>query len=154
MNYTWFEAKQLGEYDLFCAEYCGLNHAQMLTKVNVLSKEDYESWFAEASSAQAKLRAESPGKALLTSKGCIACHSTDGTKLIGPSLKGLMGKREVVMTDGAEREITIDRPYLRRSLNEPAADIVKGFQPLMPPLPLTPQEVEDIIDYIVELDQE
>ncbi|MCF7806982.1 MAG: cytochrome c oxidase subunit II [Candidatus Marinimicrobia bacterium] len=154
LNYTWFEAGKPGDYDLFCAEYCGLNHAQMLSKVHVLSQEDYDAWFAEASKAQAKLKSESPGKALLISKGCIACHSTDGSKLIGPSLKGLIGKTETVLTDGAERTITVDDTYLRRSLNEPAADIVKGFQPLMPPLPLTPQEVDDLIQYIHELSEE
>lgn len=154
VNYTWFEASQTGDFDLFCAEYCGLNHAQMLSKVHVLSKEDYAVWYAEASRAQEKLRAESPGKALLTSKGCIACHSTDGSKLIGPTLKGLFGKEEVVLTNGVERDVVVDEAYLRRSLNEPAADIVKGFQPLMPPLPLTPQEADDIIDYIKEVSQD
>jgi len=153
LNYTWFESNQAGDYDLFCAEYCGINHAQMLSKVHVLSKTDYDAWYASASEGQAKLKAEDPGKALLTSKGCVACHSSNGTKLIGPSFKGLFGKTEIVFSGGAEREIVVDEAYLRQSISEPAKDIVKGFQPLMPPLPLSDTELDDVIAHIKSLSE-
>lgn len=151
LNYTWFEASQLGSYDLFCAEYCGLNHSQMISKVHVISKADYSAWLVESLTEQQELETESPGKALLISKGCFACHSTDGSKLIGPSFKGLFGKTETVLTDGLEREIQVDEDYLKRSMMEPGKDIVKGFQPLMPPTPLTSEEILHIIDHIKEL---
>lgn len=150
-NYTWFEASQIGDFDIYCAEYCGLNHAQMISKVHVLSKADYKAWYETTSSTQKLLKSESPGKALLASKGCIACHSSDGTKLIGPSFLGLFGKQETVITNGSEREIVVDVAYLKQSINEPATDIVKGFQPLMPPLPLSADEVDQIIAHIKEL---
>jgi len=151
LNYTWFEANQVGDYDLFCAEYCGVNHAQMLSQVHVLSKKDFDIWYAKSSENQEKFKTESPGKALLNSKGCVACHSSDGTKLIGPSFKGLFGKTEIVVTNGAERKISVDENYLRQSLKEPAKDIVKGFQPLMPPLPLSETEIDAIIAHIKAL---
>lgn len=153
-NYTWFEATQLGEFDLFCAEYCGLNHAQMISKVRVLTKPDYLAWLEEASADQIKKQAENPGQALLASKGCMACHSTDGSKLIGPSFKGLYGREEIVVTNGEEREIVVDEAYLETAILEPARDIVKGYQPLMPPLPLTTEEVSLIIERIKELSGE
>lgn len=151
LNYTWFEASQPGDYDLFCAEYCGLNHAQMLSKVHVLSRADYDAWYTSTSEGQEKLRSESPGKALLSSKGCVACHSSDGSKLIGPSFKGLFGKAETVINNGTEREIVVDETYLKQSIKEPARDIVKGFQPLMPPLPLSDEEISQLIDHIKSL---
>jgi len=150
-NYTWFEASQLGSFDLFCAEYCGLNHAQMLSKVHVLTKPDYLKWMDEQLALQKANQALNPGLALLTSKGCIACHSSDGSKLIGPSFKGLFGKKEIVVANGEEFEITVDEAYLKESIMEPAKNIVKGYQPLMPPLPLTADEVAAIIEHIKEL---
>ncbi|NQV15972.1 cytochrome c oxidase subunit II [bacterium] len=153
LNYTWFESSLVGDYDLFCAEYCGLNHAQMLSKVHVLSKTDYEAWYQSALVVQEQSQAESPGKALLSSKGCIACHSSDGSKLIGPSFKGLFGKRELVVTGGEEHEIVVDEAYLKQSIMEPAKDIVKDFPPIMPPLPLTADEVMQIIEHIKELSE-
>ncbi len=152
-NYTWFEATQIGDFDLFCAEYCGLNHAQMITKVHVLTKPDFQAWLDEQSAEQLKQKAENPGQALITSKGCFACHSSDGTKLIGPSFKGLFGKTEMVVTNGEDREITVDEAYLKTAIMEPGKDIVKGYQPLMPPLPMTADEVQAIIEHIKELSE-
>ena len=152
-NYTWFEASQLGSFDLFCAEYCGINHAQMISKVHVLTKPDYAIWMEAQMAEQQKLIAQNPGKALLMSKGCMACHSSDGSKLIGPSFKGLFGKQEIVVTNGEEREIVVDEAYLKQSIMEPGKDIVKGFQPLMPPLPLTTDEIALIIEHIKELSE-
>ena len=84
---------------------------------------------------------------------CFACHSTDGSKLIGPSFKGIFGKTETIVTDGVEHDIVVDEDYLKRSILEPGTDIVKGYQPLMPPLPMTADEVMQIIDYIKELSE-
>jgi len=153
VNYTWFEASKIGEFDLFCAEYCGVNHAQMISKVNVLTPPDYKAWLEKASAKQLEEKMKNPGQALLISKGCMACHSTDGSKLIGPSFKGLYGKTETVTTNGEDREITVDDAYLKTSIMEPGKDIVKGYQPLMPPMPLTADEVMTIIERIKELSE-
>jgi len=152
-NYTWFEASQIGDFDLFCAEYCGINHSQMISKVHVLTKPDFQAWLDEQSAGFIKQQAENPGKALLMSKGCFACHSSDGSTLIGPSFKGIYGKTETVVSNGVEREITIDDEYIRQSIMEPSKDIVKGYQPLMPPLPLTAEEIDAIIVHLKELSE-
>lgn len=151
LNYTWFEASQLGDFDLFCAEYCGLNHSQMLSKVHVLAKPDYLKWMEEQTLVHQAQLAENSGLALITSKGCVACHSSDGSSRVGPSFKGLFGRREIVVTNGEEHEVVVDEAYLKRSIMEPSKDIVKGFQPLMPPLPLTADEIMQVIEHLKEL---
>jgi len=62
-------------------------------------------------------------------KGCVACHTVDGSRLIGPSLKGVFGRRVAVVTAGMEREVVADEDYLARSIRDPAADVVRGFPP-------------------------
>ena len=90
---------------------------------------------------------------MLALKGCVACHTIDGSKLIGPSFKGLFGRTENVVTDGVTREITVDEEYIRKSILEPNADLVEGYQALMPPQAelLTDEEIEAIIEVIKEL---
>jgi cytochrome c oxidase subunit 2 len=143
--FLWFIAKQVGDYDIFCAEYCGLNHSHMLSKVHVLPQADFDAWLKSEGVKVAALEKATAstggaddgslaimGKQLATSKGCVACHSSDGSKLIGPSYKGLYGSKQTVVSAGAEHEVTVDDAYIKKSMLEPTADVVKGFQPLMP----------------------
>ncbi|WP_417349005.1 c-type cytochrome [Ferrimonas sp.] len=88
------------------------------------------------------------GEELARSKGCIACHSIDGRPGVGPSWLGLAGS-ERTLTDG--RTLVADEQYLRRAIAEPAAELVEGYQPLMPPMPLTEEETQALILYIQEL---
>jgi len=162
--FLWFEAYEEGTYHVFCTEYCGLNHSYMLTKVHVLSQAEFDAWYAEegekVAATEAALEGEggevSPealvaaGKQLATTKGCVACHSVDGTPLVGPSFKGLFGKTETVTTGGAPRQITVDEDYIRKSIVDPMADITEGFQPLMPSQQglMTDDEINAVIEYI------
>jgi cytochrome c oxidase subunit 2 len=143
--FLWFTANQVGDYDVFCAEYCGMSHSKMLSKVHVLPQEEFDAWLKTEGAKVAELKkatesAESGagdnlhilGEQLAKSKGCVACHSMDGSKLIGPTFKGAFGRAEVVVTAGQERTVTVDEAYIKKSLLEPAADLVKGYQPLMP----------------------
>lgn len=141
--YLWFEATELGDYDVFCAEYCGNQHSAMLSKVHVLTPEDYDAWLAAegekvvAIQKAAAADASDPtiialGKQLSQAKGCTACHSADGSRLIGPSFKGIYGHTATVTTGGQAREVEVNDEYIRHSILEPMADIVQGFQPLMP----------------------
>ena len=89
---------------------------------------------------------------LLKTKGCVACHTFDGTPLIGPSFKGVYGKNETVITDGTERTLTVDEEYLIRSIKQPDADKVKGFENMvMTQIELSDEEIAAIIDYLKEL---
>ncbi|MEW5853013.1 MAG: cytochrome c oxidase subunit II [Myxococcota bacterium] len=149
-NYTtlWFEATEAGETTLFCTEYCGMSHSDMLAHVKVLEPAEFEKWLSEEASAKAKgLPPEELGKNLYTGKGCNACHSLDGTPGAGPSFKGLFGKEET-LADGTTAKV--DENYLRESILTPAAKLVKGFPPVMPTFQgqLKDEDVAGLIAFI------
>jgi len=147
-NYMWFRPTLVGEFDIFCAEYCGLNHSGMLGKVVVLDSINYNKWYTEF--IKSAPVAESPGLALLKKNNCLSCHSLDGSKIIGPSFKGLYGSKRTVLNDKGEitEEGTAD--YIRRSILDPNSEIVKGFNKgLMQSYKdiLSDQDINNIIAY-------
>ena len=92
-----------------------------------------------------------PGLVILKQNACISCHSSDGSKIIGPSFKGLWNKTELVETNGETREITVDRDYVRKSLNEPNADITQGFNKglmISYKETISDEQMDQIIDYL------
>lgn len=144
-NYAWFVATKPGSYDLFCSQYCGTGHSAMITTVEALPEAEFAAWLEQKAAG-----GEHPGRALLEKHGCLGCHSLDGKPGAGPTLKGIWGRSETVLTNGQERHITVDEAYLRRALVEPNADVVKGFQPIMPPFGgvLNGDEIKAVIDYL------
>jgi len=97
------------------------------------------------------------GLRLLEVHGCLACHSLDGSKKIGPSLQGLCGREVVVSTDGVKRTITVDRDYLRRSILDPQADVVDGFAPGMPTnfkTQLGEDKLNTILDFLASINDD
>jgi cytochrome c oxidase subunit 2 len=150
-NTLWFQATQVGTFDVFCTQYCGLQHANMVTKIVVLPEDEFNQWYQKGKEEMEAAR-EKPFEAqLFQEKGCMACHSIDGTPSVGPTLKGLFGKTVTVMTGGKERNILADEAYLRKSLLETNADVVKGFPPIMPLQKMSEDEVNQLIKYLKEL---
>ena len=157
---AWFIANSPGVYDLFCTEYCGLEHSTMITTVHVLSQEDFDAWYANSKSVATTTieeKAESGaslGKDLYQKIGCFACHSIDGTKIVGPSFKGIFGHEVTVLTNDKERTIKVDEDYIRSSIIDPNADIVQGFNKglmLSYKDQLTEEQIDLIIEYIKSL---
>ena len=140
-THLWFTPYEIGAYDIFCTEYCGTGHSHMRSKVVVVSSEEFGKWYESA----APHGAVEKGMDLLQVKGCLGCHTVDGTAKIGPTFKGLIGRKEIIVTAGKEHEIVVDESYLRKSVLQPEADIVKGFPPIMPVLPVSPAELDDIV---------
>lgn len=152
----WFIANSPGRYDVFCAEYCGLNHSYMLTEVVVLPEKEFEAWLGSTAPkvATTETRPGAAGLQIVQRNGCTACHSADGTKLTGPSFKGLFGHEVTVLTSGKERKIVADENYIRNSIVDPAADIVTGYKSgLMLPYKdvLSEDEIVSITEYIKTL---
>ena len=85
---------------------------------------------------------------------CASCHSTDGTLLAGPSLKGLLGKTQIVIRDGKEVEVTVDRAYVDNAIKDPLSEYPKGLVPAMPPLGLSDEQRAALVDFIQRIDGE
>jgi cytochrome c oxidase subunit 2 len=146
-THLWFNASERGTYELFCSEYCGVEHSHMRSRVVALNPEEFDAWYG---AAEDKGPADG-GLKLLKEKGCLGCHSLDGSKLAGPTFKGLSGKLQTVVRGGQEVGVTADEAYLKGAILDPNKDIVKGYQPIMPKLPLTDEEVGLIIAYLETL---
>jgi cytochrome c oxidase subunit 2 len=147
-TYLWFQPTEAGAFDVLCTQYCGLEHARMLTKIVVLPEKEFMEWYQKGE-VEAKIPPR--GVQIFQEKGCKACHSTDGSPLVGPTVKGLFEKKVTVVTEGKERTVVANENYLKKSILEPGADVVKGFPPLMPPQKMTEDELNAIIKYIEEL---
>lgn len=85
------------------------------------------------------------GRQVTMQKGCVTCHSEDGSIIRGPSYKGLYGST-VTYTDGTTGHI--DDNEVREALTKPAAKVIDGFEPLMPPAKLTEEETKNLIAYL------
>jgi cytochrome c oxidase subunit II len=146
-TYLWFQPTEAGTFDVMCSQYCGLEHSHMLSKIIVLPEEEFTRWY-QSKKPEVALKGPSLGSKQYQEKGCFACHTTDGTPSVGPTFKGLFGKTVTVSTGGKERKLVADEAYLRRSVLDPSADIVAGFPPVMPPLTLTDEEINALIEFI------
>jgi cytochrome c oxidase subunit 2 len=122
----WFEATQIGEFNLYCAEYCGDQHSSMIGKVKVLSPETFEADLLERGKLEQDPgeSAAAFGERIYTKRGCNACHSLDGSPKVGPSWKGVWGKQEA--TD--KGTVAVDDNYVKESILEPNAQKVVGFE--------------------------
>lgn len=144
-THAWFLPEQEGDYDIFCTVYCGVQHADMLSRVRVVSAEAFARWLESADEAG------QGGKAVLERLGCLACHSTDGSDLVGPSFKGLAGRAvTLVVAGGKESTVVADEAYLRRAVIGDKGGTVKGFDPVMPSYQgqIDDQEMEAILEFL------
>ena len=140
-----------GQYTLRCAEMCGRAHAYMNAPVKVMAPADFDAWVA---SQKAPLTPLERGAQLAKTQGCLACHSVDGSRLVGPSWQGLYGS-SVTLADGTT--VKADDDYLRESIVKPDVKIVNGFSPRVMPssyaAALKEDDVAALITYIKSLSQ-
>ncbi len=131
---------------VFCAEYCGNQHSEMAAILRFVPKDVYlktiDGWNT------AGLTPEMLGQFLWKSRGCISCHSSDGSAGTGPTWKGVFGKTEQ-FEDGSSA--TVDATYLAESMKIPLAKVVKGYPKTMPLTALSDRELEGLIAYIKSL---
>lgn len=143
----WFQATEAGEFPIFCTEYCGTGHSNMLSKVVVHKPGGFDKWLEEAQEKMLDLPPAELGELMYQQQGCSTCHSLDGTVKTGPSFKGIFGKNEQ-MSDGSS--VVVDENYIRQSVLEPQAKIVQGFTPAMPTFKgkLNDRMIDGIIAFI------
>ncbi|MGE4170466.1 MAG: cytochrome c oxidase subunit II [Candidatus Margulisiibacteriota bacterium] len=144
----WFSPERVGNFQIFCTEYCGDGHSQMLGNLKVVSAEDYQKFLTEEEGKDIPDdQLDKLGAKLYVSKGCVACHSLDGKPGVGPSWKGLYGSKRTFSNAPAE---VADDNYIRESVVKPGAKVVTGFGPVMPTFSglLSDREITGIIAYI------
>jgi cytochrome c oxidase subunit II len=146
----WFEATKTGVFPVECTQYCGTNHSYMWTAVKVVSQEDYQEWLANASDPSKGKSLADYGKELYAKRGCNACHSVDGTRLVGPSWKGIWNAQEKMV---GGQTVLVDENYLREAMLDPMAKVVDSYPAVMPTYKgiLGDKDVESIIAYIQSL---
>lgn len=142
-SFIWFEPTQTGKFHLFCAQYCGTNHAQMTGWIYVMKPTDYEQWLSGG------IKATSMGEAgaqLYEQFGCITCHGTGK----GPPLANLYGM-PVKLSDG--QTVIADQAYLRESILFPSVKIVAGYPAIMPTFKgqVSEEQLLQLIAYIESL---
>lgn len=139
----WFTPTRVGTYHLFCSEYCGTGHSQMIGEIVVQTPDEYEEWLhrdpPQASMAQS-------GEKLYHSLGCSGCHGVSST-IRAPSLSGLYGQ-PVPLQGGTI--VQADEHYLRDSILLPQKQIVAGYAPVMPSYQgqVTEAEIFEIVQYL------
>lgn len=146
-THLWFEADEAGTYEIFCSEYCGVGHSHMRSQVLVMAAADFDAWLASPD----ETGAQASGLKVLKSKGCLGCHSIDGTRKVGPTFKGLIGLQQTVTTAGRVQTVTVDAAYVRQYILQPNADVVAGFEPIMPMVPVADAEMQAILAYLETL---
>jgi cytochrome c oxidase subunit II len=146
-NVAWFRATKPGRYHLFCAEYCGTQHSGMIGWVEVMEPAAFQAWLAGGPAPVSPVAA---GEKLFVTLNCVTCHKRDSPGR-GPVLDGLLGAK-VLLANG--ETITADEAYVRESILNPAAKVVAGYQPVMPPYQgqVDEEKLLDLIAYIRTLD--
>jgi cytochrome c oxidase subunit 2 len=152
-NFVWFTPWLLGDFDIQCTVICGVNHSAMLSKVRVMPEDEFKRWYfsdeaAPKLAASAAAPGEAPTVSLLRAKACLACHSLDGTPMVGPTFKGLFGAKQTVLFKAEKQDIAVDESFLRQIIQRPESAVVAGYPPVMPPATLSDTEVKDIVAFI------
>jgi cytochrome c oxidase subunit 2 len=143
----WFHPTQAGTFPIYCAEYCGTSHSDMLSRVVVHTPEDFQAWVAEEIRKIESMPLTELGELTFNQSGCSTCHSTDGTIKVGPSFKGVFGRQEKIFGAGT---ITVDENYIRESILDPQAKLVEGFPPAMPTFKgqLSDRRISGLVEYL------
>jgi cytochrome c oxidase subunit 2 len=145
VNYARVKFDQPRTYQLLCHEYCGTGHERMAAKLRVV---DLATFHAKQSAPSALPPSSDPTYRLLEAKDCLTCHSINGEASIGPTFKGIYG-RKTKLANGSI--VTADDVYLRESIVKPEAKIVDGFDDVMPKPELKEEELNAIVEYLENL---
>lgn len=139
------------DHYIFCAEYCGDQHSEMAAILRVVPDDVYEQWVNQVVGADwPKWKV---GQYLYTTKGCVACHKVDGTRLVGPPWDKTWMQPHT-FADGSTLDPSDGEDayanYIRQSILEPSAKIVSGFPNQMQSYQgqIKEKEIDAIIAYM------
>ena len=143
---VWFEATTPGEYHLFCTQYCGTLHSQMIGTITAMKPDDYQAWTAGSTSGASLAQ---NGERLYASLGCNSCHSGQADSR-GPNLAAAYGAR-LQLTNGSY--VTVDDAFLRDTILNPSMHVTQGYAPIMPTYQgqVSEEGLIDLVEYIKKL---
>jgi cytochrome c oxidase subunit 2 len=150
----WVQPDRPGSYQIFCTVYCGTGHSNMLARLIVMPQGEYAEWVEQAGREGGEGAEHEPlavrGERILAGAGCLNCHAVDGKEKIGPNLRGLYGSK--VPLEGGTI-VTGDEEYLRESIVDPGAKVVKGYPNVMPTFKasIPPEDVKAVVEYMKTL---
>lgn len=145
----WFQPTQVGQYHLFCSQFCGALHSGMEGWVYVMSAADYAAWLAGGTKGQSMTQI---GEKLFAQSGCNTCHKPDGSGR-GPSLVGQFGHPQK-LADG--RTVNVDEGFVRQAITNPNSMPIPGYTPVMPSFQgqLNEDQILQLIAYVKSLGAE
>ncbi|MGA8409900.1 MAG: cytochrome c oxidase subunit II [Candidatus Acidiferrales bacterium] len=145
----WFQATKIGTYHIFCGQYCGADHAEMIGWVYVMSAPDYAAWLSGGSKNESMAQT---GERLFTQLGCVTCHVAEGTGR-GPSLVGLYGKPEKLRSGDTR---VVDETLIRQAIVNPNSILLPNYPPIMPTFQgqINEEQVLQLIAYVKSLGPE
>lgn len=144
---AWFETIVPGIFPIHAGAFSVTTQDSLKTAVVSLTASDFAAWLAVVGDIFAGRTLPEVGELLFNQQGCKACHSLDGTKLVGPSLKDVYGF-EFLTTTG--ETVTADDAYIKESILDPNVSVIEGYQPVMTPYAgkLDDKEIEAIIEFL------
>ena len=157
VSYFWMTPTLTGTYEVMCAELCGVGHYNMRSSIVVDTEADYKTWLASQTTFAESQGKQAPGgdpaergEQLAKQHGCLACHSLDGVRGVGPTWQGMYGRTEN-LADGST--VTADADYLKESISNPAAKLVDGYPPVMAAYPLGEDDLDALVAYFMTLSE-
>ena len=150
----WMQPDRPGRYQIFCTVYCGTGHSNMLAQLIVMPPHEYSEWVEHRGRDGTGEEEHEPvavrGERIVKNAGCLNCHAIEGKEKIGPNFRGVYGSK--VPLEGGQ-SVTADEEYLRESIVEPGARLVKGYPNVMPTYKtsMPPDDVRAAVEYLKTL---
>ena len=146
---VWFEPTEPGTYHLFCTQYCGTNHSQMIGDIVVMTPDDFKRWLASSTSGSSLAQ---NGERLFASLSCNACHNSTA-EARGPNLTSVYGSH-LTLSNG--HSVTVDEAFLRQAILNPSQNVTQGYAPIMPTYQgqISEDGVIALVEYIKNLNSD
>ena len=146
-NQMWVEPERPGLFVGQCAEFCGMQHANMLLRVVVHEEQDFQRWARAQAQDAAALPAVAEGREVFLRTACINCHTVRGTAAngrFGPDLTHLMSRETL-----GSGMIPNDARNLRAWVEDP-----EHYKPgaRMPAMGLNDRKLDALVQYLASLE--
>jgi cytochrome c oxidase subunit 2 len=140
----------LYDSQIFCTEYCGTSHSQMLAMLHVMRQSDFDTFLSVGPQLPPGQTMEQWGEHNFNQIGCTSCHEPGPAHMhVGPDLRHVAGS--TVELEGGTT-VTADDAYIERSIRDPQAQIVRGFTGAqMSHFRLGDTQIQSLVAYINSL---